>query len=464
MRDARCRSKRKVISKTSASLAVLIALFLLVTVAFAQGSYDLSWHVIAGGGGPMQSAGYTLMSTNGQPLAGMMQSSSYNLCSGFWCENLDYGVILEPATAAKSGAPGETVTYMLRITNTGSMTDTFGLTYTGIGAYLPVTQTMLAAGAGSDVIANVTIPSSAANGTIYTTVVTATSQGDPIQSDASTLTTMAVSSCTPVGAADLNFTPAAPLTGDVITFSAAFTPTNATLPITYTWDFDDGAIGVGQIATHTFPAAFTAKSYTVTLTVDNICVDSAVIVQRPVLVRPHTLYLPLVVRNYPTLVFADDFTNGTLTDWTASGGTWTSSGGYMQGTYASGTVWNTKAISGTNFVYEGKVNLLSGYAVGLTFRSSADGASSYAVILDTVQGFKISEYSPHHILVSYPMTVQYNHWYTIKVVANGDTLEAYLDGVKRLSTTDTRYGSGQLGVMLHRGVTLYDDLQAWALP
>jgi hypothetical protein len=33
------------------------------------------------------------------------------------------------------------------------------------------------------------------------------------------------------------------------------------------------------------------------------------------------------------------------------------------------------------------------------------------------------------------MTVQYNHWYTIKIVADGSTLEAYLDGVKRCAAT-----------------------------
>jgi hypothetical protein len=268
MQEARCRTKRQVIPKVSAVLSILIMLLLSVTVTLAQGSYDLSWHVIAGGGGQMQSASHTLMSTIGQPVVGTMQSSNHNLCSGFWCRTI----------------------------------------------------------------------------------------------------------------------------------------------------------------------------------------------------AEYRIYLPLVVKNYPQLIFADDFNTGTLTGWTSSGGTWTNPGSYLQGVYLSDTAWNMKAISGTNIVYEGKVNLLSGNAVGLVFRSSASGTSSYAAILDTTQGFKISRYSPHRILVSYPMTVSYNHWYTIKVVADGDTLEAYLDGVKRLSTTDTRYSSGQLGVMLHQGVTLYDDLQAWALP
>jgi hypothetical protein len=268
MQDARCRIKCQVIPKVGAIFPILTSLLLLTSIVLAQGSLDLSWHVVAGGGGQMQSAGHTLMGTIGQPSAGTMSGSSSTLCSGFWC-----GAIAE-----------------------------------------------------------------------------------------------------------------------------------------------------------------------------------------------YRIYLPLTAKNYPPLIFSDDFNDGTLTGWTSSGGTWTNLGSYMQGVYLSDTAWNMKAVTGTNVVYEGKVNLLSGYAVGLVFRSSANGTSSYAAILDTVQGFKISRYSPHQILVSYPMTVQYNHWYTIQIVADGSTLEAYLDGVKRLTATDTTYAGGQLGVMLHRATAAYDDLQAWATP
>lgn len=67
-----------------AAIAVLLA---SASVALAQisANYDLSWHVIAGGGGQMQSVGHTAMGTIGQPLVGSMTSGSHALCSGFWC-------------------------------------------------------------------------------------------------------------------------------------------------------------------------------------------------------------------------------------------------------------------------------------------------------------------------------------------------------------------------------------------
>ena len=177
--------------------------------------------------------------------------------------------------------------------------------------------------------------------------------------------------------------------------------------------------------------------------------------------------LPLVQNGYSplTLIFDDDFDDGTLTGWTSNLGTWTNPGNHMRGEYAAGNAWNIRSSTGGDFVYQGTVNLLSGNAVGLAFRSSADGTSSYDVILDAVDGvFKISKRPPYTVLDSYSMAVQRNHPYQVKVTANGDTIEAYLDGVKRLTVTDTTYTTGHLGVMLFRATATYDDLQAWQLP
>ncbi len=178
------------------------------------------------------------------------------------------------------------------------------------------------------------------------------------------------------------------------------------------------------------------------------------------------IYLPLILRNHPfRLIFADDFEGGTLVGWTPNRGTWTNPGSYMRGQYAAGNAWNMRGEQGNNFVYEGTVKLLSGNAVGLTFRSSADGTSSYDVILDAVDGvFKISKRPPYQVLASYSMNVQRNRAYRVKVVVRGNKIEAYLDGVKRLTAVDNTYASGFFGVMLFRATAAYDDLEAWALP
>jgi hypothetical protein len=56
-----------------------------VVLAQASASYDLSWHVIGGGGGRMAGAHHTLQGTAGQPVIGPTAGGGHTLCSGFWC-------------------------------------------------------------------------------------------------------------------------------------------------------------------------------------------------------------------------------------------------------------------------------------------------------------------------------------------------------------------------------------------
>jgi hypothetical protein len=183
----------------------------------------------------------------------------------------------------------------------------------------------------------------------------------------------------------------------------------------------------------------------------------------------HRIFLPLVARNaaspQPALIFSDDFDDGQLTGWTANRGTWTNPGKEMRGEYAVANAWNIRSSTGDDLVYTGTISIVTGNGGGLTFRSSADGTSSYDLILDTVHGVvKISKRPPYQVLASYPITVEHNRPYTLKVVANGSTLEGYVDGVKRLTVTDTTYTDGRLGVILFCTTATYDDLEARHVP
>jgi fructan beta-fructosidase len=181
----------------------------------------------------------------------------------------------------------------------------------------------------------------------------------------------------------------------------------------------------------------------------------------------YDVYLPLVTNQHPLAmesIFFADFEDGTLTGWTSSQGTWTNPGDHMRGEH-TGSAWNMHTSSGDNIVYTGTVTLVSGDAAGLVFRSSADGSSSYDVTLDASDdAFKIGRRAPYQMLGSYPVTVQYNRSYEIKVVASGGTIEAYLDGRRLLTVTDTTYTSGRLGVMVYQSTATYDDLTAWEIP
>ena len=67
-------------------LVLVSALSLGVSVASAQGGYDLSWWTVDGGGTSFSTGGsYSLGCTIGQPDAGvLMNGDSYTLAGGFW--------------------------------------------------------------------------------------------------------------------------------------------------------------------------------------------------------------------------------------------------------------------------------------------------------------------------------------------------------------------------------------------
>lgn len=108
-----------------------------------------------------------------------------------------YGVNARAITAAQSGYPGTMLTYQVRITNTGSVVDSFTIA----AATLPVTFTTnvsptlvsnLAAGASVLASVQVAVPAGASDGAAAATTVTVTSTGSPATSAAVNLTTISV--------------------------------------------------------------------------------------------------------------------------------------------------------------------------------------------------------------------------------------------------------------------------------
>jgi hypothetical protein len=69
---------------TILTLVLVSALSLWVSVASAQGGYDLSWWTVDGGGGTASGGSYTLTGTIGQPDAGVLTGGDYTFGGGFW--------------------------------------------------------------------------------------------------------------------------------------------------------------------------------------------------------------------------------------------------------------------------------------------------------------------------------------------------------------------------------------------
>jgi uncharacterized membrane protein len=101
-----------------------------------------------------------------------------------------YGVVLSPDDSA-SGLPGQTVTYTLMITNTGTVADSFQVDIAGNvwTTALSAPSITLAPGAGGQLRAVVTVPGDALSTDADTAAVTATSQGDATKQGMAHLTT-----------------------------------------------------------------------------------------------------------------------------------------------------------------------------------------------------------------------------------------------------------------------------------
>jgi hypothetical protein len=109
------------------------------------------------------------------------------------CYTLSYSMATTPEAMENSGLPGQSVSYNLTISNTGSAVDSYTVTVSGdwsvtaaatIGPIDPYQS--------SNLVVTVTVPVTAADGDMDVATVTVTSFAEPIQQATATLTTTAV--------------------------------------------------------------------------------------------------------------------------------------------------------------------------------------------------------------------------------------------------------------------------------
>jgi hypothetical protein len=80
----------------------LVTCLMLVGIVFAQVSanYDLSWHLLSGGGGARSSTNCRVDDALGPPAGPLSSSPNYEICPGYWC-----GVVARAGEARKTYLP-----------------------------------------------------------------------------------------------------------------------------------------------------------------------------------------------------------------------------------------------------------------------------------------------------------------------------------------------------------------------
>lgn len=165
-------------------------------------------------------------------------------------------------------------------------------------------------------------------------------------------------------------------------------------------------------------------------------------------------------------LFSDDFEDGNSTGWTVVNGSWsvvtdgtkvfkqssTSGEGLV---YAGNSSW-------TNYTVEAKLKL---YNVGANTASGiiaryADGNNYYLLRLHgsgKVQLYKKAG-GTFALLQEATQTGAANTWYTLKLVMNGSVLTGYVDGVQKVSVTDSSGASGCIGARTYTQSAAIDDV------
>jgi sucrose-6-phosphate hydrolase SacC (GH32 family) len=148
-----------------------------------------------------------------------------------------------------------------------------------------------------------------------------------------------------------------------------------------------------------------------------------------------------------------------ITDpWYPVSGTWSDASGGKQGTNG-GDAFYLSTRSGTNFTYEGDVNVLSGTAAALTMRANRDATQQYSVNIDVNAGV-VKLWRPGRDIATYPTALARNHTYHLKVQVVGDRFQVWFDNSAQpvIDATDDAYGSGQFGINMFNGTALIQNV------
>jgi fructan beta-fructosidase len=157
-----------------------------------------------------------------------------------------------------------------------------------------------------------------------------------------------------------------------------------------------------------------------------------------------------------------EFTTNLAGPWSPAGGVWTSPTGKIEGR-APGDGFYLSSQSGSDFTYEGDVQLANGVAAALTFRANDDHTQHYTVNVDALAGV-VKLWRPGRDIASYPADIVPGRTYHLKVVADGSHFRVHLDhgATPVIDATDDAYASGRFGLNVFNGIGVFDNVTVGA--
>lgn len=163
--------------------------------------------------------------------------------------------------------------------------------------------------------------------------------------------------------------------------------------------------------------------------------------------------------------FSDDFEDGNSSGWTNVNGSWsvvsdgskvfkqTSTTGEAL-TYAGSSSWTDYSVQAGIKLYDTPTS----WASGIVGRYK-DGNNYYLFRLTSgkLQLYKKSG-GTFTLLKETSYTSSTNTWYTLKLSFTGSTIKGYVNGVEKISTTDSSITSGSIGLRTYKQTAAFDNV------
>ena len=133
----------------------------------------------------------------------------------------------------------------------------------------------------------------------------------------------------------------------------------------------------------------------------------------------------------------------------------TTTGGYTGN--SGGDTFYLSARTGTDFTYEGDVNIINGGAAGLTFRADSSG-NGYTANVDSSGVVKL--WRPGRDIAVAQTPVRENKTYHLRIVASGAGLKVFLGtgATPLIDATDSTYAGGLFGANVYNGTGVVQNL------
>lgn len=165
------------------------------------------------------------------------------------------------------------------------------------------------------------------------------------------------------------------------------------------------------------------------------------------------------------ILFSDNFEDGDANGWTVVNGSWSvvtdGTKVYKQTSttgeglvYAGNSAW-------TNYAVEAKLKLYTTGTAATGIIGRYTNSNNYYLLRLHIGYGKVELYKKSGgtftLLQEAVMSINTNTWYTLKLVLNGTSLTGYVDGVQKVTATDSSISSGCIGVRAYTQSCAVDD-------